>query len=240
MSRRWTFFLSGLLALAASMGSGTLRAQERGPSIDSLVEARQERLAEVALEIWDFAEVGYQEVRSSALLQGELASAGFSIEAGVAGMPTAFVAEWGSGSPVIGILAEFDALPGITQDAVPERAPLPRSRQATPAATISSAQEAPGRPWRRRSGWRPPGHPGPSGSTGPLPRKAGREKSTWSGKDSSKMWTWSSTGMRGTTTAPARPPLWRTSRPSSGSTGSLPMLPAPPIEVARPWTGWRP
>jgi aminobenzoyl-glutamate utilization protein B len=104
---------------------GTLAAQERGPSIDSLVEARQERLAEVALEIWDYAEVGYQEVRSSWLLQQELTAAGFSVEAGVAGMPTAFIAEWGSGSPVLGILAEFDALPGITQDAVPERAPIP-------------------------------------------------------------------------------------------------------------------
>ncbi len=113
------------LALASFSVGGNLEAQERGPSIASLVDARQERLAEVALEIWDFAEVGYQEVQSSALLQQELESAGFSIESGVAGMPTAFVAEWGSGTPVIGILAEFDALPGITQDAVPERAPLP-------------------------------------------------------------------------------------------------------------------
>ena len=46
------------------------------------------------------------------------------VEAGVAGMPTAFVAEWGSGAPVIGILAEFDALPGINQDRVPERRPI--------------------------------------------------------------------------------------------------------------------
>ena len=130
MSRRRTscrLAATGIVALALTFLAiaGPLQAQERGPSIASFMEARQDRLAEVALEIWEFAEVGYQELRSSALLQGELASAGFSIEAGVAGMPTAFVAEWGSGSPVIGILAEFDALPGITQDAVPERAPLP-------------------------------------------------------------------------------------------------------------------
>jgi len=98
--------------------------QEEGPSIQALVEARQERLGQVALEIWDLAEVGYQEYESSALLQNELRSAGFSVEAGVAGMPTAFVAQWGSGEPVIAILAEFDALPGITQDAVPQRAPI--------------------------------------------------------------------------------------------------------------------
>ncbi len=124
-STRFTFASLILLVLAVTDPGAPLAAQERGPSIASLVEARQERLAEVALEIWDFAEVGYQEVRSSALLQSELAGAGFTVEAGVAGMPTAFVAEWGSGYPVIGILAEFDALPGITQDAVPERAPLP-------------------------------------------------------------------------------------------------------------------
>jgi aminobenzoyl-glutamate utilization protein B len=90
-----------------------------------LVEAQEERLSEVALEIWELAEVGYQEYESSALLQEELRSAGFRVEAEVAGMPTAFVAEWGSGAPIIGILAEFDALPGITQSVSPERAPLP-------------------------------------------------------------------------------------------------------------------
>jgi aminobenzoyl-glutamate utilization protein B len=102
-----------------------LHAQTTGPSVASLLESRQAHYAEVAHAIWEFAEVGYQEVRSSALLQAELAAAGFAVEAGVAGMPTAFVASFGSGKPVIGILAEFDALPGITQDALPERAPLP-------------------------------------------------------------------------------------------------------------------
>ncbi|MGB4771977.1 MAG: amidohydrolase [Chitinophagaceae bacterium] len=76
---------------------------------------------EVAMKIWDYAEVGYKEVKSSGLLQEELKAQGFKVEAGVAGIPTAFVATYGSGSPVIGILAEYDALPGIMQDAVPER-----------------------------------------------------------------------------------------------------------------------
>jgi aminobenzoyl-glutamate utilization protein B len=125
---RPTALAVSVLTLAAYLfagGPGALSAQERGPSVTSIIDARQERMEAVALELWDFAEVGYQEVRSSALLQEELESAGFSVEAGVAGMPTAFVAEWGSGAPIIGILAEFDALPGITQAAVPERAPLP-------------------------------------------------------------------------------------------------------------------
>ena len=89
------------------------------------VEAHAAAYANTAQQIWDLAEVGYQEVESSALLQTHLSDAGFDIEPGVAGMPTAFVASWGSGSPVIGILAEFDALPGITQDRSPERAPRP-------------------------------------------------------------------------------------------------------------------
>ncbi len=75
----------------------------------------------IALKIWDYAEVGYKEVKSSALLQGELQANGFKVESGVADIPTAFVASYGSGEPVIGILAEYDALPGIMQDAVPER-----------------------------------------------------------------------------------------------------------------------
>jgi len=82
------------------------------------------RNAEAAKAIWSFAEVGYQETRSSALLQKMLKDAGFRIEAGVAGMPTAFTATYGDGGPVIGVLGEFDALPGINQDASPARSPV--------------------------------------------------------------------------------------------------------------------
>ena len=64
-----------------------------------------------ALQIWDFAEVGYKEVKSAALHIQHLRDAGFTVETGVAGIPTAFVATYGSGSPAIGILAEYDALP---------------------------------------------------------------------------------------------------------------------------------
>lgn len=88
------------------------------------IEARRDHYAGVARQIWEWAEVGYQEEQSSELLKGELEAAGFSVESGVAGMPTAFVASYGSGGPIIGILAEYDALPGISQDAVPERSPI--------------------------------------------------------------------------------------------------------------------
>ncbi|TRZ76301.1 MAG: amidohydrolase [Chitinophagaceae bacterium] len=74
-----------------------------------------------ALQIWDFAEVGYKETKSSALHVQNLKAAGFTVEIGVADIPTAFVATYGSGTPVIGILAEFDALPGLSQEANPTK-----------------------------------------------------------------------------------------------------------------------
>ena len=85
------------------------------------LDARQEAYGDIALQIWQWAEMGYQETQSSALLQKTLKDAGFSIRSGVAGIPTAFVAQYGSGSPVIGILGEYDALPGLSQQAVPRK-----------------------------------------------------------------------------------------------------------------------
>jgi aminobenzoyl-glutamate utilization protein B len=79
----------------------------------------------MALNIWEYAEVGFKEEKSSALLQKTLSDNGFEIKKGVADIPTAFVATYGSGQPVIGILAEFDALPGLSQQTVPERKPVP-------------------------------------------------------------------------------------------------------------------
>ena len=78
----------------------------------------------VAKQIWGFAELGFLENKSAGLLQEILRGEGFSVEAGVAGMPTAFVATWGTGGPVIGILAEFDALPGLSQDSVTNKQPI--------------------------------------------------------------------------------------------------------------------
>lgn len=107
------------LGLAAAAGA----ADARQALLDSL-EGRRQEYARLAREIWGLAEVGYQEVRSSALLQDRLKAAGFRLESGVAGIPTAFVASYGSGRPVIAFVGEFDALPGLSQDAVPERKPL--------------------------------------------------------------------------------------------------------------------
>lgn len=75
-------------------------------------------------QIWREPELGFLETKSSNILLNHLKNNGFKIESGVAQMPTAFVATFGSGSPVIGILAEFDALPGLSQDTVPYRKPI--------------------------------------------------------------------------------------------------------------------
>ncbi len=85
------------------------------------IDSKYETYKNIALQIWGFAEVGYKEVKSTQLLQETLKSNGFTIESGVAEMPTAFVASYGSGKPVIAILAEYDALPGLSQAANTEK-----------------------------------------------------------------------------------------------------------------------
>ena len=92
--------------------------------ISALIDARSGKAAQNARQLWEWAEVGYQEQKSSSLLQSELKAHGFKITPGVAEIPTAFVAEYGQGGPVIAILAEYDALPGINQDAVATRSPI--------------------------------------------------------------------------------------------------------------------
>ena len=92
------------------------------------LDRRFSTTAKIASKLWGWAEVGFQEKRSSKLLQDTLKKAGFKIRAAVAGMPTAFVATYGQGSPTIAILAEFDALPGINQAARPVRAKVTGKR----------------------------------------------------------------------------------------------------------------
>ncbi len=101
---------------------GILMAQKA--EITQTLDARADEYFDVAHQIWGWAELGYQEEKSSALLQQVLTNEGFSVESGIVEIPTAFVAEYGSGAPVIGILAEFDALPGLSQKATPVREPL--------------------------------------------------------------------------------------------------------------------
>jgi aminobenzoyl-glutamate utilization protein B len=117
LARPLAILMATAFPVAAQSGRPAINT---APMLTSL-DASAARYAGVAKQIWGFAEVGYMEEKSSALLQSELTGAGFTVKAGVAGQPTAFVAEYGSGKPVIAILGEFDALPGLSQDAVPER-----------------------------------------------------------------------------------------------------------------------
>jgi aminobenzoyl-glutamate utilization protein B len=88
------------------------------------ITENQSRLVEISNKIWEWAELGLIEYKSSSLLADELEKNGFTVQRGVAGMPTALVASHGSGKPVIGVMGEYDALPGLSQKAVARKEPL--------------------------------------------------------------------------------------------------------------------
>ena len=88
------------------------------------VEKHKNELIKISDEIWRLAETAFEETKSAEILASYAEKQGFNVERGVAGMPTAFVATYGSGSPVISVLGEFDALPGISQKATPTKSPL--------------------------------------------------------------------------------------------------------------------
>ena len=102
-----------------------------GAAAQSVEEGKQSALghatalaplvAEMSSKLWDFAEVALEETRSAAYLAGVLEAEGFAVERGVAGMPTAFLASWegGGDGPILGVLAEYDALPQVGNAAVP-------------------------------------------------------------------------------------------------------------------------
>lgn len=120
MFRRLMCLMSIGLFSTGSLAS----AQDKPQEILSYLDGRYEATASLARNLWDFAEVGYKEEKSSALMKATLEAEGFTIQSGVAGIPTAFVASFGTRGPVIGILAEYDALPGINQSASPTRQPI--------------------------------------------------------------------------------------------------------------------
>ena len=88
------------------------------------IEEKKEEFIQVADEVWQYAELGLVETKSSKLIAEKLIEHGFKVNHGVSGMPTAIVAEWGSGKPVIGFQGEYDALPGISNKIKPEQDPL--------------------------------------------------------------------------------------------------------------------
>lgn len=123
MSMRLCTLMSALLIGSVAFMPVVSAQQESAErsQIEKLVDAKADNYKRVSKQIWEFAELGYHENKSSTLLQEQLKAAGFSVRAGVADEPTGFIASYGSGKPVIAILGEFDALPGLSQQAVATR-----------------------------------------------------------------------------------------------------------------------
>jgi aminobenzoyl-glutamate utilization protein B len=114
------------MVLSAAMLSTTFwpaLCMAQKAALDESIRRREDQSWSAALKIWKWSEPGYQETKSSALLSGMLDEAGFKVERKVGGIPTAFTATYGTGKPIIGIVGEFDALPGLSQEAVAYRQP---------------------------------------------------------------------------------------------------------------------
>jgi aminobenzoyl-glutamate utilization protein B len=111
----------GLLCAALLMGQDWTPAKRAAVAA---IDAQRETMIAMSDEIWALAETAFAETESARILADYAAEQGFRVERGVAEMPTAFIAEYGSGQPIIGILGEFDALPGLSQQAVPTKDPL--------------------------------------------------------------------------------------------------------------------
>jgi len=121
---------TGFLVLAGIAMSNVAMAQTpdstaplKDDAIDS-IELQKGDLVGMSDQIWSFAETALHEAQSSALLADYAEAQGFQVERGVAGLPTAFIASYGSGRPIIGIVGEYDALPRLSQTAVPEKQPI--------------------------------------------------------------------------------------------------------------------
>lgn len=112
-------FLSLFCALVLVFGN-TARADDRDEMLRKM-DAQADHFGQLSRRIWEFAEVGYKEKQSAELLKTELRSAGFQMQDNVGEIPTAFTATFGSGKPVIGIMGEYDALPGLSQEDTPEK-----------------------------------------------------------------------------------------------------------------------
>ena len=112
------------LFLSFSLGAQKKKISKNKAAILASTAKHKAELINISDAIWANAELAFEEYNSSEILASYAEKNGFTVERGVAGMPTAFVATYGSGSPVISVLGEFDALPGISQKAQPTKEPL--------------------------------------------------------------------------------------------------------------------
>src|SRR5882672_2222544 len=115
------------LLLTACLINSLAQTKKSDPNKDAVIQSvnkHQQELIAISDKIWAYAETALKETKSSKELADYAEAQGFTVKRGVAGMPTAFIAEFGSGKPIIGIMGEFDALPGISQKALPTKDPL--------------------------------------------------------------------------------------------------------------------
>ena len=226
--------LSGLMAVSVP-------AVAQGPdSISQALEGRRSHYADIAQQIWNFAEVGYQEQRSSELLQSELRLAGFEIESGVAGMPTAFVAELRCGFTCHrhprGVRRPAGDCTKCCHGAC---ANFGTSCRARMRVTTSLEQGRRQRRSRPENGWSRPGPKGRFGCTALPPKKGGPARSTWSAPECSKTWTPCWPGIRAMRTTPAPRTRSPISPPVPISRLSRHMRPPRAIKAVRRWMAWK-
>ena len=119
---------------------------EKKEQILRMIEKNKKRILEINSTIWDYAEPGMKEFRSADYYTRVFREEGFEVETGVSGIPTAFIASWGGGLPVIGFLGEFDALPGLSQESGCTGS-FPPAPMGKAAATIPWGREPRGRRW---------------------------------------------------------------------------------------------
>ena len=124
MKKMRTRFMLVLWAVLISVHVNGQEITANKKAILESVEKHKAELIRISDEIWAHAEIAFEEYESSKVLADYAEAQGFRVERGVAEMPTAFIASYGSGEPIIGVLGEFDALPGLSQKVQPTQSPL--------------------------------------------------------------------------------------------------------------------
>jgi len=117
--KRSSLLLLVLLAIGnpiLAQKKGSTKADPLKQSVQQSIDAQFADMTELSDKIWSFEEIAFQETQSSAALSAYAEKLGFKVTRGVGEIPTAFVAEYGSGAPIIGIMGEFDGLPGLSQN----------------------------------------------------------------------------------------------------------------------------
>ena len=121
--RNFFLLLVALAITSAGFAQKKPKINKNKQAVIAAVESKYEALTALSDSIWSYEEIAFRETKSSDALIAYAEAQGFKVTRGVAEMPTAFVAEYGSGKPVIGVLGEFDALPGLSQKTVPHKDP---------------------------------------------------------------------------------------------------------------------